>query len=179
MMKTLIKLPLLALILATFACSHIDQEVETVEPNIEEYHADWTTHLLDGYGIEASIKIPPRLSDKVTIKWNDNFGRIEISAGRSVDFFITEAIMTTIGKRFEIESGIFSTEYIRDEEETLFYRTSLPDGSSPYYNFFMIVKNEEQAVQIENNPLVEFSMEDVQLMIEITETISFKGLSAD
>lgn len=179
MMKTLIKLPWLALILATFACSHFDQDVESVEPDTQEYHADWTTHFLDGYGIEASIKIPPRLSDKVEIKWNDNFGRVEISAGRSVDFFVTEAVMTTIGKRFEIESGIFSIEFIRDEEETLFYRTSLPDGSSPYYNFFLIKQNGEQSIQIENNPLVEFSMEDVQLMIEITETISFTGLSAD
>lgn len=170
---TLKRIPLLALILATIACSHFEQEVSTVEPDHGEYHADWTTYYLDGYGVEASIKIPPRLTDKVEIRWNDNFGRIEISAGKSVDFFVMDAMMTINGKRFEIESGIFSSEYLRDEDEMLFYRTSLPDGSSPYFNFFTVRQNDDQSIQIENNPLVEFSMDDVQLMIEITETISF------
>jgi hypothetical protein len=73
-----------------------------------------------------------------------------------------------------LESGIFSIDYVEDRPDFILYKAALPDGSSPYFNFVKVFDYKGETHSVENNPLVEFSENEVRLMAEIVETLKLK-----
>lgn len=159
------------LLLLTASCDpsekgHPPQLVAKMNP-----HEDWVRHSLQPFGMKLELRVPKALSKEVKIRRNDNFGRIEFSAGESVDFIISGDFESVSARKFELESGIFTIEYVEDQPEFILYKAALPDESSPYFNFVKVIAYQGEKYVVENNPLVEFSEKEVRLMSEIVETI--------
>lgn len=163
------------------ACSFVeaDRETEVPQPQAVDPTSDWETRYLGAYGMDIEIKLPPEIAPHTEIHWNDNFGRLEVSApAYTIDFIITGEIETVASRRFDLDAGIFKVEYLDESDDHLLYKASLPDGSLPYYHFFKSVEIDDKTYQFQNNPLVEFGREHVELMLEISNSVSSR-LPAD
>lgn len=161
--------------LALSACSFVDadRDTEVPEPKAMDAHSHWEQRYLGAHGMELEIKLPPEVAPQTEVHWNDNFGRLEISApAHNIDFIITGEIESVESRRFDLDAGIFNIEYLDESEAHLFYKASLPDGTLPYFHFFKSIEINGKTYQIQNNPLVEFGQEDVELMLDIASTIS-------
>lgn len=165
-------IPLLFVLSISVACTPVDE----INLN-EEFEADTAVSRLSElslspYGMDILLGIPEELENKVEVRRNDNFGRIEVSAGSSVSFFITTDFESLHSLKRDLEAGIFEIEYVEDRPDFILYKATLPDGSSPYYNFVKTVEYNGEVHVIENNPLMEFSEEDIRLMAGIAETVN-------
>lgn len=131
------------------------------------------------YGMDIILGIPEELMSKVEVRRNENFGRIEVSAGASVSFFVTTDFESLQSLKRDLEAGIFKIEYVEDRPDFILYRATLPDGSSPYYNFVKTVAYNGEVHVIENNPLMEFSEDDIRLMAGIAESVQPTVINGD
>jgi hypothetical protein len=163
---------LFACYLLFVGCNQLSPDLAVDQPDEVIVYKGWYEQSLHGYGIDAVIMVPPQYYSSLEMHWNENFGRLEISMGRSIDFFISEAHETVLGKKFEVESGILRIEYLKETDNLLYYKASLPDGSLPYFHFFRVFGSGKKKIQIENNPLIEFSQKEVELMLDIANSPS-------
>lgn len=160
--------------LSLASCGRFEEE-QNLQPAPEENpYANWVEHSLQPFGMDVALKVPGPLNNAVEIRRNDNFGRIEFSAGESVDFIITGDFESVNTRKFDLESGIFSIEYVEDSPDFILYKAMLPDGSSPYFNFVKVFEYRGEKYSVENNPLVEFSEDEVRLMAGIVDTMEPK-----
>lgn len=167
MEKTLL---LIGFALIFWSCSgKNEREAPAVEPTLSK--VETVAIPMNDFGLPLAIEVP--LSRKKDFKksWNENFGRLEVSASGGVDFFISESDLTLSQKKFEIESNIFIIEYIVEEPDLLIYEARLPDGSISYFNFFSIYSVAGIQYTAENNPLAEFTKEEILNMVELIKTI--------
>ncbi|MCA1751693.1 MAG: hypothetical protein ABR572_02230 [Cryomorphaceae bacterium] len=161
----------LILVLIVSSCDRFEEEHTPKVVVQENPHRDWVDHSLQPFGLDVSVMVPPHLTDKVEIRRNESFGRIELSAGGSVDFIMSSDFESVNSRKFDLESGIFTIEYVEDHSDFILYKAALPDGSLPYFNFVKVFDYKGELYAVENNPLVEFSEKEVRLMAEIAKTL--------
>jgi len=170
----------IVILLFVVSCDQFEQEQNLAESKEEKSpRADWVEHSLQPFGMEVVLKVPEAVSDDVEIRRNDNFGRIEFSAGESIDFIISGEYEPFSARKRNLESGIFSIEYVEDHPDFILYKAMLPDGSSEYFNFVKEINYKGELHAVENNPLAEFSEEEIRLMAEIVETFEVKEQLSD
>ncbi len=162
---------LLAMLFFVAACNtaYLDQ-ADT--PVLDDPYAAWHTLHLVELGEHVTMAIPQELRDVLKMRWNESFGRLEISAGKSLDMLISESLEDVEYKRFDLERGIFEVIYLEEDAEYVFYKTSLPDASTVYYHFYLVKQIDGRMLQVENNPLVEFTEEEVGQMLKVARTIN-------
>ena len=157
---------LLLLIVTVIACSPTEESTVNVENNNMEntVPAGYSSVNISDKGMPLQILLPEKSLTEAEIAFNSNFGRMEVSCGDQFNYFITEEKVEMETKKNEIESGIFTINYLKDEPGLIIYESKLPDGSSKYYHFYAIENHEERTYLIEDNPLREFRLEEVESM---------------
>lgn len=171
---------ILLLIVPIIACSPKEDSSENAEnSNIEnKTPAGFSSVNISDKGMPLQILLPEKSLTEADIEFNSNFGRMEVSCGDQFNYFITEEKVEMEAKKNEIESGIFTINYLKDEPGLIIYESKLPDGSSKYYHFYAIENHEGKTYLIEDNPLREFRLEEVENMALSASAIEpIKGLT--
>jgi hypothetical protein len=135
---------------------------------------------LHQYDLNIKLMLEDSLRGHSNIVWNPNFGRLEVSAGNGIDFFIIEDGLSIPEKRDELKRGIFTCNLFVENENELLYTLSLPDGTFTYYHYFAHFSIDGRNYAFESNPLVELSQIQVERIRSIMlETIRASSDSED
>ena len=96
-----------------------------VESNVKQFNRH-------NYGLNLVL---PTDTDNCDIKFNESFGRLEIKSGDTFSYNMSQGECRISRERNELGSGIFVVEMLQSNDSVLYYRASLPDGSSALYHF--------------------------------------------
>lgn len=143
------------------------QKAEVQVSATEPYHI---INFSEG-GLPLALRVPLGENPRISAQWNPVFGRMELSDEKGMSLFISEDTTSCATRKTEIENEIFKVKYLVDTEHLLFYKTALPDGSSPYWHFFASEKIGSGSYVFQNNPLVEFTEKEISYMTKIVRNI--------
>lgn len=158
------------------SCTTLDKS----SPSEGAYVSPFSPVGLDQFDMNITLMLPDSLAGSADLHWNSSFGRLEVSAGQGIYFYIVEDGLGTKDKKEELKREIFETEIEIDNDQELLYALSLPEGSVYYYNYFAIAEIHGRKYSFENNPLVECSRTDAYQMRDIIQaTITFSSTPPD
>ena len=163
-MKAKWYLAILALI--TFSCKR-DGEFPDTNPDEESSKQHVEQIDLSEGGLPLAIFAKGLKPDDLQAKWNETFGRMELTKDNSLTIFISQDTLSCKARKRDIESGIFEISYIEDTDSLIFYKTTLPDGSIPYWHFFASFELNKINYNFENDPLIECTEKQIKLMTEL------------
>lgn len=104
---------------------------------------------------------------QINAKWNETFGRLELSDAYGLDLFVKQDTLSCAAKIVEIEASIFMIEYFVKTDTLICYAASLPDGAAKYSHIYGSFNINGQPYTFENNPLVECSKNDIEHMTNV------------
>lgn len=122
-------------------------------------------------GLPLGIHIDQGITLEMDAKWNSAFGRMELTDRRDMSIFIVEDTLSVGTKKAEIEGGIFTISYLIENDSLIFYKSTLPDGSTPYWHFFASFPVGDSHYVFENNPLVECTEGQIRAMTDLVERV--------
>src|SRR5690606_35596906 len=122
-------------------------------------------------GLPLGIKMDPGVTLEMDARWNPAFGRMELQDDRGMSIFIVEDTVSCATKKAEIEGGIFTISYLIENDSLIFYKSTLPDGSTPYWHFFASFTVGNSHYTFENNPLVECTEGQIRAMTDLVGRI--------
>lgn len=161
---------ILAFILLATSCSTSDNVPPGEGDQVNLQTQSELVDLSDG-GLPLALKVNGQGSVKIVSKWNSAFGRMELSDSHGLNIFVFEDTVSCASKREEIEGGVFEISYIIDTETLIFYKSTLPDGSTPYWHFYASFPLGDSHYVFENNPLVECTEGQIEAMIGLVRKI--------
>ncbi len=158
------------LLIFSSACSTNDNDLpEKAGKNQEPEFV--LVDLSEGGGLPLVLKLDPGSSIEMDARWNSAFGRMELSNAHGVSIFVFEDTLSCASKKEEIEGGIFDISYIIETDTLIFYKSTLPDGSTPYWHFFASFPIGNSHYVFENNPLVECTEHQIKAMTALVGKI--------
>lgn len=159
------------MILIIAACTTSENDPpSSAEPNYDLPQNEFMD-LSDG-GLPLALKVPSGSTFTLDTKWNAAFGRMELSDSYGLNIFVTKDTLSCAAKKEEIEGGIFNISYIIDNDSLIFYKSTLPDGSTPYWHFFASFPLGDSHYVFENNPLVECTENQIEAMTVLVRNMS-------
>lgn len=160
------------LMLATLAWSCTPDQLSPAETGAQKPTREAFRELdLSAGGLPLALRVPAASKPEISANWNASFGRMELTNPQGMSMFVTQDTLSCKSKKTDIEDGIFKIEYIVESDSLLYYKTTLPDGDSPYWHFFASFEIDGRSYNFENNPLVEFTEKEVKYMTEIAANI--------
>ncbi len=153
----------------SFSCTPENDFVDA--KNKEKPVESFQKYDLSEGGLPLAIKLPFGQNPQIQAQWNASFGRMELTDPQGMNLFISQDTLSCSTKKIELEDGIFKIEYLIDSDSIIYYKSMLPDGSSPYWHFFASFDIGGKNYNIENNPLIEFTPQEVKHMTEIARNI--------
>lgn len=157
-----------ALIFLSTSCSTSDNVPP--ENTLQEQRESEIVDLSAG-GLPLALRVSAQSSVKIDSKWNSAFGRMELSGLHGLNVFVIEDTLSCASKKEEIEGGVFDISYIIETESLIFYKSTLPDGSTPYWHFYASFPLGDSHYVFENNPLVECTELQIEAMIGLVRNI--------
>lgn len=159
-----------AIIFLFTSCSTSDNvPPENADPEHQESQGEIVD--LSTGGMPLALKVNAKSTVKIDCKWNAAFGRMELSDAQGLNIFVFEDTLSCASKKEEIEGGVFEISYIIDTEKLIFYKSTLPDGSTPYWHFYASFPLGDSHYVFENNPLVESTEGQIEAMIGLVRNI--------
>lgn len=159
----------LIIVFISFSCTPENDSVDANNPaNAAE---SFQKYDLSAGGLPLAIKMDSGENPQIQAEWNASFGRMELTDPLGMNLFISQDTLSCNTKKMELEDGIFKIEYLIDSDSIIYYKSMLPDGSSPYWHFFASFEIGGKNYNIENNPLIEFTPKEVKHMTEIARNI--------
>lgn len=137
-----------------------------------EKKTEYQKYDLSSGGLPLALLTEPDESPDLTATWNAAFGRMEVFDKDDMSIFISQDTLSCKSKMEEIESGIFEVSYIVNTDSLIFYKTNLPDGHTPYWHFFASFAIDGVHYVFENNPIIECTEKQIEVMTEIVGQIS-------
>lgn len=122
-------------------------------------------------GLPLALKLNHGTTVEMETRWNSAFGRMELSNSHGMSIFVFEDTLSCATKKEEIEGGIFDISYIIENDTVIFYKSTLPDGSNPYWHFFASFPVGNSHYIFENNPLVECTEGQIRAMTDLVGKI--------
>ena len=126
---------------------------------------------LSSGGLPLALELGQVDEKNISAQWNDAFGRMEITDSDDMSIFVIEDTLSCLSKKEEIEGGIFEVSYLIDTDSLIYYKTVLPDGSTPYWHFFASFKVGDAHYVFENNPLIEVTENQIETMTKLVANI--------
>jgi hypothetical protein len=74
------------------------------------------------------------------VQLNESFGRLEVRLHEGHTYWVTQEDCTHEKVRGQLNDAIFTASYVVENDSTLYYRLSLPDGSSAFYHYTLCRK---------------------------------------
>lgn len=156
----LINLVFLWVLILFYSCSKppADTENSTEKNEVREFSLAET-------GLPLLLPIPTDL-DTLAAMWHASTGKAEVDGGEHFNMTLQEMESTISEKKADLELGIFQVEYLEEDSNHIIYQTTLPDGTRHYYHFFAILPVGDRKYVVENNQLMDFSLEDIRKMAQ-------------
>lgn len=126
---------------------------------------------LSSGGLPLALAVDQGEDIDFSAEWNATFGRMEITDSDDLSIYVFQDTLSCDAKKEEIENGVFDVSYLIDSDSLIFYKTMLPDGSTPYWHFFASFLVGDVHYVFQNNPLIEVSEYQAKRMTEIVGKI--------
>lgn len=122
--------------------------------------APYDTPLLVELGDLATLGV-----DSPIVKWNEEFGRLEVSAGEHFGLLITEEPADVARLKADLDRDMLQKHTVIEETpEKLVYRSQFPDDAGTFIHFYRTVQVGERTFVITDADQVRFNEADVQRM---------------
>jgi len=152
------------------ACS--DGDDSRMEPAAMDIDRQATQIIdLSSGGLPLALEIEQGEEKNISANWNEVFGRMEITDSDDISIFVVEDTLSCLSKKEEIEGGVFEVSYLVDTDSLIYYKTMLPDGSTPYWHFFASFMVGDAHYVFENNPLIEVTENQIERMTNVVGNI--------
>lgn len=122
-------------------------------------------------GLPLALKTEPGVTVELDARWNPAFGRMELSNAHDMSIFIVEDTLSVASKKADIEGEIFTISYLIETDSLILYKSTLPDGSTPYWHFFASFPVGNAHYIFENNPLIECTEGQIRAMTDLVGRI--------
>lgn len=165
MMRTL---PVLLVLLA--ACG--DGKKEAAEELSDADTAAVAGHVVDlsRYDIPLEVDMGDLATlgvDSVMVKWNEQFGWLEVKAGDHFGITISEEPGDLPRMKVDLERSTLQThEVMRDSADLLVYRSKFPDEDLVFHHFYRVVTVGERVFVVQDGPNGRFNESDVLRMVD-------------
>jgi len=140
----------------------------------EETHpkpTEWQEVAIGAKVLPLVILVPEGQDLELHSRWNETFGRLELTGAGNDEIFIKESEITCADKKRELNSSIFELSFLEDSDSLLIYQTSVPGGEESYWNVFAVVKGDSISYTAEQNPLIAYNREDILRLSSIIKRI--------
>ncbi len=122
--------------------------------------APYDTPLLVDLGDLATLGV-----DSPTVKWNEEFGRLEVSAGEHFGLLITEEPGDLARLKADLDRDMLRKHTVLEETpEKLVYRSEFPDDAGTYIHFYRSVQVGDRTFVVTDADQVRFNEADVKRM---------------
>ncbi len=120
----------------------------------------YDTPLLVELGDMATLGV-----DSPTVKWNEEFGRLEVSAGEHFGLLITEEPGDLARLKADLDRDMLRKHTVLEETpEKLVYRSEFPDDAGTYVHFYRSVQVGDRTFVVTDADQVRFNEADVKRM---------------
>ncbi len=154
-------------LLLMFSCAQEEEQI------VEEVATAPPVKVIDlSEGVFPLVaEVPENSKTNYSTKWNETFGRMEVSNDLGIELFISQNNISCAEKKREIESGIFEVNYAIDTDSLICYNTHLPDGTAEYWHVYASYKLGGYTYCFENNPLVEYNKSQAEFMVDFIGSV--------
>lgn len=146
----------------TASCTPDVEEIPEKAPGVPAFK---TVDLSSG-GLPLIANIPAESKTRFDPRWNETFGRMEVSNDLGIEIFITQDKMTCAEKKQEIESGVFEIIYVVETDSLISYKAQLPGGNSEYWQVYACYELAGEPYCFESNPLIEYNKSQAAFMAD-------------
>jgi hypothetical protein len=120
----------------------------------------YDTPLLVELGDMATLGV-----DSPTVKWNEEFGRLEVSAGEHFGLLITEEPGDLARLKADLDRDMLRKHTVIEETpEKLVYRSEFPDDAGTYIHFYRSVQVGDRTFVVTDADQLRFNEADVKRM---------------
>lgn len=104
--------------------------------------------------------------DSPTVKWSEDFGRLEVNAGKHFGLTITEEPADLARLKADLERDMLQSHTVIEETgEKLIYRSQFPDDAGTFIHFYRIVQVGDRTFIISDADQGVFNEADVRRMV--------------
>ena len=104
--------------------------------------------------------------DSPTVKWNEEFGRLEVSAGDHFGLLITEEPGDLARLKADLERDMLRKHTVLEETpEKLVYRSEFPDEAGTFIHFYRTVQVGDRSFVVTDMEQKRYNEADVQRMV--------------
>lgn len=123
--------------------------------------APYDTPLLVELGDLATLGV-----DSPTVKWNEEFGHLEVNAGDRFGLLITEEPADMKRVKADLDRDMLRKHTVMEESpEKLVYRSEFPDDAGTYIHFYRTVQVGDRTFVVTDTEQRRFNEADVQRMV--------------
>lgn len=161
-------LPLLLLVLS--ACG--DGKKEAAEQLASAESTAVAEHIVDltrfDLPLELSMGDLATLGvDSVAVKWNEEFGWLEVRAGDHFGLTISEEPGDLERLKADLDRSTLQThELLRDSSDILVYRSQFPDEAIVFHHFYRSMEVDGRSFVVQDGPDGQYNEADVRRMVE-------------
>lgn len=140
----------------------------------EETHpkpTEWQEVAIGANVLPLVLRVPENEDPNIHPRWNETFGRLELSGQKNDEIFIRESLTTCADKKKELNAGIFEVRFLEESDSLLVYETSVPGGEESYWNIFATIYSDNIAFTAEQNPLIAYNRDDIERMVSVIKRI--------
>lgn len=130
--------------------------------------------VLRGLSQELSVRLDKDwLSDKtIEAGYNSNFGQYELNVGDGLALIITEEDLSLREIREELNNDqLFKHRFHTDDEESLVYESSLPDGKPHSWQFVYKPDLNGLTLTVRSDPFAAFNKQQIEHMLTVAHTL--------
>lgn len=109
--------------------------------------------------------------DSPTVKWNEEFGRLEVSAGEHFGLLITEEPADLSRLKADLDRDMLQKHTVIEETpEKLVYRSQFPDDAGTFIHFYRTVQVGDRTFVVTDAGQVRFNEADITRMAASIKT---------
>jgi len=142
------------------ACSQEPPKAEVEAKDIDA--VKWNSERLP-----IALNVSQEIKEKLSERWNPALGRLELKIEPNLEIFVVQSEYPVDAKLQDPALEIFEIDFWQKTDSLLVFGSRIPESEAVYWQFFRTFEIDGVPYYAENNPLIEYQREDVELMSEI------------
>jgi hypothetical protein len=103
--------------------------------------------------------------DSPTVRWNEEMGRVEVSAGEHFGITIREDAADLERVKADLDRDMLQKHTLMEEStEKLVYRSQFPDEDLVFIHFYQVLDSEGRTFIVQDDPNGRFNEADIKRM---------------
>jgi len=109
--------------------------------------------------------------DAPAVKWNEEMGRVEVSAGEHFSITIMEEVADIARLKSDLDRDMLQKHTVMEEAaDKLIYRSQFPDDALVFVHFYQVVQAQGRSFIVQDNSSGRFSEADIARMAKAVRT---------